>query len=150
MREWLRKILGKGVASRPLGLPGQARKVHILSAAERDAIVAAHLIRHLPALGLSLTGLPVLHQQRLRKTPKIRKGRGRPVTVTIPRTAPIAALGWMGRCGRQQVGTIAPAPHGIEFKTDRRTKPQGVDTVVINHVIGQRMNQNVKAIAVEH
>jgi hypothetical protein len=76
MREWLRKILGKGVASRPLELPGQARKVHILSAAERDAIVAAHLIRHLPALGLSPTGLPVLHQQRFEEDPKNLKGQG--------------------------------------------------------------------------
>jgi hypothetical protein len=53
-----------------------------------------------------------------------------------------------GPFGRwQQLGAVSSALHRIELELDRRTKPQRVDGVVVCHYVGQRMDENVEALA---
>src|SRR6266705_1886584 len=50
---------------------------------------------------------------------------------------------------RQQFGAIG-APERVELQRYRRAKPHSVDAVVVDRVGGERVNQHVKAIAVQH
>ena len=50
----------------------------------------------------------------------------------------------------QQVRVVAPPLHVPQRQGDRRAQPQPIDRVVVHHVTGQRMHQDVRAFRVQH
>src|SRR3984957_1358887 len=50
----------------------------------------------------------------------------------------------------QQRLAIAAALHVIEHEIDRFAEPSGIHRVIVDHVLGQRVQQNVEPLAVEH
>src|SRR5580704_4102182 len=53
-------------------------------------------------------------------------------------------------CLWQQRIAVAAALHVVEHQLDRLAEPGRVDRVVIDHVVGQRVQQDVEPLAVEH
>ena len=52
--------------------------------------------------------------------------------------------------GRQQRVAVAAALHVIEDQGNGLAEPKSVDRVVVNHIVGQRMDQDVETLAVQH
>src|SRR5512132_3982367 len=50
---------------------------------------------------------------------------------------------------RQQFGPVR-APQGVELQRHRRAEPQRVAAVVVDRVVGQRMDQHIQAVAMQH
>ena len=58
--------------------------------------------------------------------------------------------GGAGGVLRQERGSIAAALHRIELERDRLAQPRRIDRVVIDHVVGQRVDKDVETLAVQH
>src|SRR5439155_23468203 len=50
---------------------------------------------------------------------------------------------------RQQFGAVV-APQRVELQRHRRAEPHRVDAVVVDRIVGQRVNQHVKDVAAQH